>query len=79
MNSDIFPLSMSGVGEKVRLESIRGGDNVTKRLLALGLVPGAELRVVQAEGGPLIISVRDSRIAIGRGMAYHVMVSHIIS
>ena len=39
------------------------------RLAELGLTPGVCLRVVQDGGGPLLVSVRNSRIALGRGIA----------
>jgi Fe2+ transport system protein FeoA len=42
---------------------------VAHRLLELGLTPGAELRVVQDSGGPMVVSVRGSRVALGRELA----------
>jgi ferrous iron transport protein A len=77
MKGNMFPLAMATVGEQVRLESIHGGENLIHRLTALGLTPGVELSIVQDSGGPLLVSVRDSRIALGRGMAHKVMVSLI--
>lgn len=41
---------------------------VVHRLLELGLTPGVELRVVQDNGGPMLVSVRGSRVALGRGL-----------
>lgn len=76
MQSQIFPLSMTATGEKVKLEKIVGGEGLSNRLAALGLTPGTELCIVQDAGGPLLVSVRDSRIALGRGMAHRIMVSH---
>jgi len=73
--TNTFPLAMAGVGEKVRLESVHGGEKLIHRLTALGLTPGVTLSIVQDAGGPLLLSVRDSRIALGRGMAHKVMVS----
>lgn len=75
MMTGTFPLAMAAIGEEVRLESIRGGEKLTHRLTALGLTPGVSLSVVQDSGGPLLLSVLDSRIALGRGMAQKVMVS----
>ena len=72
-----LPLAMVSVGETVRLESVCGGEKLVHRLTALGLTPGVEMSVVQDSGGPLVVSVRDSRIALGRGMAQRVMVSFI--
>lgn len=42
---------------------------VVHRLLELGLTPGVELRVVQDNGGPMLVSVRGSRVALGRDLA----------
>lgn len=42
---------------------------VVHRLLELGLTPGTEVRVVQDSGGPMLLSVRGSRVALGRDLA----------
>lgn len=39
------------------------------RLNELGLTAGVELRVVQDTGGPMLVSVRGSRVALGRELA----------
>jgi len=45
------------------------------RLAALGFTPGAEVRVVRNQGrGPLIVSVLDTEVALGRGQAAHIIV-----
>ena len=72
--ADAFPLSMLGPGERARLLKVNAGDNLTNRLNAMGLTPGVELMVIQDAGGPLLLSVRDSRLALGRGMAQKILV-----
>jgi ferrous iron transport protein A len=48
---------------------------LAKRLIALGLTPGAEVRVLQNRGHcPLIIEVHGARLALGRGQAARVTV-----
>lgn len=47
---------------------------VIHRLLELGLTPGTELRVVQDSGGPMLVSVRGSRVALGRDLAQQLWV-----
>lgn len=42
---------------------------VIHRLRELGLTPGTEVRVVQDAGGPMLLSVRGSRVALGRDLA----------
>lgn len=74
----MMPLTMVSEGEVVRLVALRGGRGMNKRLADLGLNIGMSLRVVQRiRGGPMILAVKDSRLAIGRGMAHHMMVEVI--
>ncbi len=65
-----MPLTMVETGSKAILRTITGGRQLRGRLAALGLLPGTEVQVVQNTGqGPFIVSVRGSRIVLGRGMA----------
>lgn len=44
-------------------------------MLTLGLTPGTEVTVLQNYGhGPMIVRVRDARVALGRGEAEKVLV-----
>ncbi|MCE5254825.1 MAG: ferrous iron transport protein A [Actinomycetia bacterium] len=48
---------------------------LARRLIALGLTPGAEVRVLQNWGRcPLIIETHGARLALGRGQAARVTV-----
>ena len=70
-----MPLSMIREGTRTILRSIAGGRQIRGRLAALGLLPGTELEVIQNSGhGPFVVSVRGSRIVIGRGMAARIEV-----
>jgi ferrous iron transport protein A len=63
----------SGTAATVR--QLRGGNELAVRLAALGLTAGAPLVVLQnTHGGPLLVRVRDTRIAIGRGEALKILV-----
>ena len=63
-------LSAVGSGEHVRIHRIHGGHHFLSRLATLGFTPGARLRVVQNYGrGPIIVNLRDTRVALGRGEA----------
>lgn len=72
-----FPLSMLGPGERARLLSVNANEGLTSRLNAMGLTPGVEVTVIQDAGGPLLLSVRDSRLAVGRDMAQKILVEII--
>lgn len=69
MTQAAFPLSQTASGLTVRLVRIEAGKKLKHRLTELGLTPGVSLTVIQDNGGPLLVSVRDSRVALGRGMA----------
>ncbi len=71
-----MPLTNIREGVKTKLKAINGGRQLRTRLAALGLLPGTEIEVVQNSGkGPFVVSVRGSRIVIGRGMASQVEVT----
>jgi ferrous iron transport protein A len=65
-------------GRKGIVRRLRGGGALTSRLTAMGISLGAELVVVQNFGrGPIIIKVRNTRVALGRGEAAHIRVEAI--
>ncbi len=71
-----MPLTNIKEGVKAKLQAINGGRQLRTRLAALGLLPGTEIEVIQNSGkGPFVVSVRGSRIVIGRGMASQVEVT----
>ncbi len=69
-----IPLTMVSPGERVKLVEVTAGHGARRRLTELGLIPGVELSVVQNKGGPLLLAVHDSRLALGRGMAHKITV-----
>lgn len=71
----MVPLSKLEVGEVGVVQQLNGGRGVVSRLAALGFTLDAEVRVMQNFGrGPLIVNVRDTRIALGRGEAGKIQV-----
>jgi Fe2+ transport system protein FeoA len=63
----------TGAGAVVR--QLRGGNELNSRLAALGLAVGTRLVVLQNSGhGPMLVSVRETRVALGRGEAMKVLV-----
>lgn len=69
-----MPLGMTGVGETNIIRKITGRDEVRQHLAELGFVVGEAVTVVSELGGSLILSVKDSRIALDRGMAMRITV-----
>jgi ferrous iron transport protein A len=65
-------LRSGGCGTVVKLE---GGRGILGRLAALGFTPGANVTVMRNHGsGPIIVTVLDTQIALGRGQAAKVYV-----
>jgi Fe2+ transport system protein FeoA len=56
-------------GQCVILENIEYGHKIKRKLQDMGLTPGVRFCVVSSAGfGPMIIDVRGSRVALGRGI-----------
>ena len=69
-----MPSTMASIGEANTIRKV-GGNEETKRFLEnLGFVAGAEITVVSAIGGNVIVNIKDSRVAINQDMARHIMV-----
>jgi len=72
---DLLRLSELEAGEEATLQGFEAGHGLVSRLSALGFTPGAKVTMLQNMGqGPLIVKVRDTRIALGRGEAMKVRV-----
>ena len=70
-----IPLTMVTPGEEVTLIGINGGRGIQSRLHSMGLIPGVRIRVLSSNGaGPLMIAVKDTRLALGWGMACKIIV-----
>ena len=62
-------------GKEVTLIDIDGGRGIRSKLYSMGLVPGINLKILSRNGsGPVMIAIKDSRLAIGRGMAEKIIV-----
>ncbi|HUX15254.1 MAG TPA: FeoA family protein [Phycisphaerae bacterium] len=69
-------LSSLADGARARLVRVEAGHGLRSRLTAMGLRPGAEVRVVNNRGaGPFVVAVEGTRIVLGRGMAHKVYVA----
>lgn len=78
MKTPEMPLSMLTPGRGAVIAQIRGtGRGMARRLSAMGIVVGANVMVLSAQNGPLLLRVGESRIALGRGMAHRVMVEEV--
>jgi len=79
-----IPLALLPVGAKGKITRICGGRRLVKRLSDMGFIRDVEIKVVHSHashnpghGGPLIVEVKDSRIAFGRGIVVKIMVQEV--
>ncbi|MBQ1390978.1 MAG: ferrous iron transport protein A [Firmicutes bacterium] len=70
-----MPILMIKQGEKAKVSKVTGNPAIRQRLGELGFTDGAEVEVIQAQGGDMIVKVRDSKLAITREMASRIMVA----
>jgi len=59
------------VGQKAKIIKIEKGTHAQRRLFEIGIVPGAEVKLLSRHPfrGPLVLQVGNARIAVGRGVA----------
>jgi ferrous iron transport protein A len=68
-------LAALGKGESATILSLDNLRSVTNRLVSLGFTPGVEVYMTQNYGlGPLIVTLRGSNVALGRGEAAKIVV-----
>jgi ferrous iron transport protein A len=62
--------------ETAIIQDLLAGAGFRSRLAALGFTPGTRIKMLQNRGhGPIIVTVRDTRIALGRGEACKILVN----
>lgn len=69
-----MPLTMALTGETKQIKKVGGREEIRRHLENLGFVTGTDVTVVSQLGGNVIVSVKDSRIAISSEMANRIMV-----
>jgi Fe2+ or Zn2+ uptake regulation protein/Fe2+ transport system protein FeoA len=70
-----LPLSSLQPGDAGVVVGLAGGSGLGGRLAGLGFAPGTEFKVLQARAHrPLIVLLRDTRVALGAGEASRVLV-----
>ena len=63
----MMPITMAGIGEKCKIQKSRF-------LANLGFVNEAEVSIVSAIGGNVIVNIKDARVAVNSDMAKHIFI-----
>jgi ferrous iron transport protein A len=70
----MMPLTLAKAGEQNSVKKV-GGQSETRQFLEnLGFVPGSLVTVITQISGNVIVSVRESRVAISREMASKILI-----
>lgn len=75
---EALPLAFLSEGEEGEIADVRGGRGMIQRLSDMGFTPSTKIRVLKSNpAGPMLVDVRDARIALGRGVAMKIIVNGI--
>jgi ferrous iron transport protein A len=67
------------IGAHARIAEIRGGRQLTRRLLGLGLRVGSEVAVLHHRGRGVVLSAGGTRVALGGGIVEKLSVEPLAS
>lgn len=71
----MMPLTMVTEGKTVKINEIKCGQVLKKRLSELGLYENTSIKVIKnSVSGPLVINLKDSKFVLGRGQANKILV-----
>jgi len=70
-------LDIVNTGEECRLVFCGAPDKTRSKLEALGLVPGASIKIIQRTRAGIILEIKRSRLAIAHDLASYLTVSQI--
>jgi len=65
-------------GQRAVVTALEGGHGMRRRLASMGLTVGSEVESLISRGsGPIVVAVRQTRLALGRGVANRVLVEPV--
>lgn len=70
----MMPLTMAAKGETNYIRKVGGKEETRRFLENLGFTAGSAVSVVSEISGNVIVSIKDSRVAISREMANKIMI-----
>jgi len=70
----MMPLTMANEGELNSIKKVGGKMETRQFLENLGFVVGTPVTVITKISGNVIVNIKESRVAISRGMANKIMV-----
>jgi len=78
IDAALKPLSVIKSGATVKVARINAGKGLNAKLASMGLFPHVKIKVINnGHPGPFVIAVKDSKVALGRGMANKIIVCDV--
>lgn len=79
INDMKIPLTELSLNTQAKVAHIIAGRNASQRLSGLGITIGTPIKILSQAPfkGPLQIEIRNTRLAIGRGLAQKIIVSRL--
>ena len=74
-----MPLSMACPGNRVRISHITGRDSQRQHLAELGFVAGSEVVIVSKLAGNLLLSIKESRVALDQSLANRIHIEEVLA
>ena len=74
MSLSIMPLIYAKTGEENIIKKVGGGSDTRKFLENLGFVTGSAVTVVSKISGNVIVTVKNSRVAVSKEMAQKIII-----
>ena len=73
----MMPLTFMNEGINLKVLKINGRSDTKQFLEKLGFVSGSDIKIVQKMNGNIIVSIKDTRVAINKDFANKIMVEEI--
>lgn len=70
-----MPIVFAPQGENLRVIRVLADEKTKKHLESLGITIGSQLTVLSVSGGSIIVMVKDSRLALDKGVATKILVA----
>lgn len=70
----MMPLIFASMNTPLIVKDVKGQDKQIRFLQNLGFVKGANIQVINKNGSNLIVSVKDTRVALGKDIANKILV-----
>ena len=70
----MMPLTMAKAGDQNSIKKVGGKEETRLFLSKLGFIPGTHITIITEISGNVIVSIKESRVAISREMAAKIMV-----